>query len=219
MNRQLPLSLLAGLLAAAGSLNAQDAAATAEARLRENLRATTLQLRTAQNDLAAAQAARDALAAEQKAVETELEKLKKQLVADRVENDKTVAALKSAAAAQAADLAAAIEELSKTRASLAKVVDYAKKTETERNELASRVARLETQSEDQIARNVALYRIGNEILDRFAKFRLGDAIGAREPFIGVARAKLETQVQEYGDRLMSQRIKTAEPASATAGNP
>ncbi len=208
MTRLLSLSLLAGLLATTGLLTAQEAASP-EVRLRENLRATTLQLRTAQNDLATAQAARDALEADKKSLGVQLEQLKKQLVADRVENDKAIAALKVAATAEAADLAATRAELEKTRASLAKVVDYARRTEIERNALTARVASLETQAEDQISRNLALYQLGNDILNRFAKFGLGEAIIAREPFIGTSRVKLENLVQDYGDRLRGQLNKPA----------
>ena len=100
MTRFLSLTLFAGLVATV-SLSAQEAASP-EARLRETLRATTLQLRTAQNDLSTAQAARDALATEKTAVEAELAKLQKQLVADRLDNDKTIAGQKAVAAAQAA---------------------------------------------------------------------------------------------------------------------
>jgi len=220
MTRFLSLTLLAGLVATVGSLSAQEAASP-EARLRETLRSTTLQLRTSQNDLSTAQAARDALATEKTALETELAKFQKQLVADRLDNDKTVASQKAIVAGQAAELSATRAELEKTRASLAKVVDYARKTETERNALTSRVAQLETQAEDQIGRNVALYKLGNEILDRYAKFGLGQAIIAREPFIGTTRVKLENQVQDYGDQLRAQRIKlpVAAPVEAVAPAP
>lgn len=207
MTRLLPFSLLACLLLTAGHLSAQEAA-PAEVRLRETLRATLLQLRTAQNDLAAAQGDRDALAEKNKTLTTEMEGLKKQIVADRVGSDKALAALKTAAEAQAADLAATRAELEKTRASLAKVVDYARKADTERTELTGRVATLETQAEDYRGRNIALYKLGNEILDRYAKFGLGEAILAREPFTGLTRVKLENQVQDYGDQLGAQRIKS-----------
>jgi hypothetical protein len=77
---------------------------------------------------------------------------------------------------------------------------------------------LETQGEDQIGRNIALYELSNEILNRYAKFGLGLAIIAREPFIGTTRVKLENQVQDYGDRIRAMRIKTAAvaPVETTA---
>ncbi len=202
------LAVSAGLLASVVVLSAAEEASP-EARLRETLKATTLQLRTAQNDLASARSARDGLAAEKKTLEADLEKLRKQFAADRAENDKAVAGLKAVVAEQVSDLAATRAELAKTRESLAKVVDYAKKTETERDDLASRLARLETRADDYHTRNVALYKLGNEILDRYARFSLGDALGAREPFIGTSRVKLENLAQEYDDRLRAQRAPAA----------
>jgi chromosome segregation ATPase len=207
MIRLHPLPLLAALLATAGFLSAQEPA-PAEARLRETLRATLIQLRAAQNDLAAAQNTRDALTEEKNTLSTEIDGLKKQIVADRVASDRALAALKTAAEAQAAELAATQTDLGKTRASLAKVVDYARKADTERADLKARVASLETQVEDHRGRNIALYKLGNEILDRYAKFGLGEAITAREPFTGLTRVKLENQVQDYGDLLAAQRIKS-----------
>ncbi len=204
------LAVSAGLLASVVVLSAAEEASP-EARLRETLKATTLQLRTAQNDLASARSARDGLAAEKKTLEADLEKLRKQFAADRAENDKAVAGLKAVVAEQVSDLAATRAELAKTRESLAKVVDYAKKTETERDDLASRLARLETRADDYHTRNVALYKLGNEILDRYARFSLGDALGAREPFIGTSRVKLENLIQEYDDRLRAQRAPAATP--------
>ena len=207
MKRLLSFSLLAGLLATATLLTAEEAASAPEVRLRDNLRATTLQLRTAQNDLAAAVAARDALTAEKTAVEAELEKLKKQLVADRIDNDKVVAALKTTAGNQAAELASTIEELAKTRASLAKVVDYARKLETERNALTVHVSELDRTVEDQRTKNVALYTVGKDILNRYAKFSFGDALDAREPFIGLTRVKLENLIQADREQLADGKIK------------
>ena len=61
---------------------------------------------------------------------------------------------------------------------------------------------------DLRTRNTALFTTGNEILDRYRKFSLGEAIAAREPFAGLTRVKLQNQLQEYGDKLLDQ---TAQP--------
>ena len=186
---------------------AQETAASGEARLRESLRSTTLQLRGVQNDLAAALSARDSLTTEKTANEAEIEKLKKQLVTDRIENDKVVAALKSNVVNQAAELTSTNEELSKTRASLSKVVDYARKLEAERNELTVHVAELDRTVEDQRTKNIMLFRTGTDILNRYAKFSFGDALAAREPFIGLTRVKLENLVQADRESLADGKIK------------
>ena len=60
-----------------------------------------------------------------------------------------------------------------------------------------------------------MYEIGTEILNRYAKFGLGTAITAREPFIGITRARLESLVEDYSGQLATQRIRmdgTSPPA-------
>ena len=68
------------------------------------------------------------------------------------------------------------------------------------------MAALERKVEDQHLKNIQMYQIAIEVLDRYRKHGLGDAIVAREPFVGVSRAKLQTLVQDYGDKLLDQRI-------------
>jgi hypothetical protein len=64
--------------------------------------------------------------------------------------------------------------------------------------LQRRVAYLET-------KNVQLFTLGNEILSRYENFSLGNAISAKEPFVGVTRVKLENLVQDYSDKLLDER--------------
>ncbi len=52
---------------------------------------------------------------------------------------------------------------------------------------------------------VKLYTTAIEILTRYEKFGLGDALAAKEPFIGVTRVKLETLVQGYEDKLSNSK--------------
>ena len=51
------------------------------------------------------------------------------------------------------------------------------------------------------------YKTGSEILSRYENFGLGEAIVAREPFVGITRVKLQNLIQEYGDKLADQKIK------------
>jgi hypothetical protein len=64
--------------------------------------------------------------------------------------------------------------------------------------LERRVAYLET-------KNVALFKLGNEILGRYQDFSLGNALTSKEPFVGVTRVKLENLIQDYQDKLLDQR--------------
>ena len=53
--------------------------------------------------------------------------------------------------------------------------------------------------DDREAKNYELFKIANEILTRYEKFGLGEALTAREPFTGLTRVKLENLVQDCQD--------------------
>lgn len=72
---------------------------------------------------------------------------------------------------------------------------------------------------EQQAKNTTMYQIGVEILDRYEKFGLGDALTAREPFIGKTRVKFQNLVQEFQDKLTEQRIKPSATASREPSPP
>jgi hypothetical protein len=69
---------------------------------------------------------------------------------------------------------------------------------------------------DRERRNLELYETGKEILERYRSFGLGKAISAREPFTGLAKVKLEEQVQGYQSQLADGFVKSGEPARVEA---
>jgi chromosome segregation ATPase len=50
-------------------------------------------------------------------------------------------------------------------------------------------------------KNARLFKTGNDILDAYENFDMGDAIGANEPLIGIKRVELENEAQGFDDRL------------------
>jgi hypothetical protein len=86
-------------------------------------------------------------------------------------------------------------------------VEIAQKMESERTKLAGQVIELQRKLADRESKNLALFKLANEILKRYQRFGLGDALAAKEPFTGVARVKLENLVQDYQDKLADQRVK------------
>ena len=83
----------------------------------------------------------------------------------------------------------------------------ARKKEEARAASAQRVIELERQVAAQRDKNVALYKLADEILTPYRKFGLGEAIAAREPFTGLTRVKLENLAEEYKDKLLEQVIR------------
>jgi hypothetical protein len=69
---------------------------------------------------------------------------------------------------------------------------------------------------DYQRKNDELFKVGSEILSKYEGFGLGTAIAAREPFTRNMRVKLETLVQDYGDKLVDNKIKPDEAPKTPA---
>ncbi len=219
MKRSILLSLI--LVVPFCSLWADDAGpSSVESRLRAALQQTAQQLRDTQDQLVAAQAAqtqsdqdKTALQAKLDAANTQIAALAKQDADD-----------KAAAASTADDFNARINDLNtalgtykssvaagmkddKANAQLAAVKEAA------RAQLAVQTIAMQRSLDDRERENVELYKLGNEILTRYQNFGLGDALAAKEPFIGTSRVKLQTLVQNYRDKLLDHVLTSGHPAA------
>lgn len=189
-----------------GRANGADAEQTVEMKLREVLKNTMLQLRDAQGQIATLQATQVANELKVKELEKKLDVLSKQSIADRNTSANMIAELNTRVEEQRVvnvGLQAAIE---KWKRSYTEVTALAQKRESERVKLDGVRIKLERQVQDQKIRNIKMYQTGVEILDRYEKFGLGDAIFAREPFVGSTRVKFQTLIQNDQDKLVDQRI-------------
>ncbi|MGB8353942.1 MAG: hypothetical protein WCD79_08665 [Chthoniobacteraceae bacterium] len=203
-----PLLLLLSMLiaATAGSLFAADPPSPREQRLAEAMRATMLQLRDAQNQLAALQASQAESDDKNKALTTQVEELTKQWTSDKEVSEKTITDLKSKLSDREARVAKLTDSLEKWQKSEKEAADVAHAKEAERAKLAMQVIVLQRLVADRETKNMELFKVGNEILLRYEKYSLGQALLAKEPFTGIARVKLESQVQDYQDKLLDQKI-------------
>jgi len=199
------LMLVALCLWRAPSIPAAEPTETVEERLRERLRDTMLQLRTAEMaaeaDHAALQAAQAQSADEKKTLTEKLEVITKEANANKLAAQ-AVESLKSQVARQDKEIA----QLNEAITSCKKEAELARNKEAERAKNADEaVIELERLVADRQAKNLALYKIASEILLRYEHFGLGDAIKAREPFVGITRVKLQNLVQDYQDKLQNER--------------
>lgn len=188
---------------------------SAEDKLREALKGVTLQLRTAQSDAATAMAEKSAADSKNAELTAQVEKMSKQLATlsreklDALEAaERMQANLEGRLTAQQEELSAFKKSLDKWKAAHAEISGIAQKKDRKRASIAAKNAALQRRVADLRTRNTALFTTGNEILDRYRKFSLGEAIAAREPFTGLTRVKLQNQLQEFGDKLLDQ---TAQP--------
>lgn len=207
--------LLSLALFVPAGLFAQAAASNVETQLREALRATTLQLRTAQGELGAAQGERDQAKADLAALQKRLEALEKQAAADRSSAQASIAALNAKIAEKDGENARLAEKLEATLAAL----DQSRRLAEERATAlaASKTSNAELVHTNSLLRadNRELFSIGTEILSRYEDFGLGRSLAAREPFTKLTRVRMQNIVQGYEDSLEQHRAKLpAEPAPA-----
>lgn len=178
-----------------------------EQKLRESLRNTMIQLRDSNAKLATAQSAQADDEAKIADLQMQLEALTKKSTSEKKVADQTIDDLKTKLATDDLQIAHLSESLGKWKLGYAKMAEYAKQTEGKRAELASKIVLLDRRIADQQVKNAEMYRLGNEVLDRYAKFGLGTAISAREPFVGITKVKFQTLVQDYENKLTDQTIK------------
>jgi predicted nucleic acid-binding Zn-ribbon protein len=195
------------LLLATGSLNAADPSKNTELKLREALKSMALQLRDSESARATLQATETDSEQKIATLTTQLETLTKQSAADKEAGDKAVDDLKVQLAARDSQIEVAKRSIQSLETELKKVTDIARTKEAQRAKLDAEAIVLRRRVADQQVKNAAMYKIGTEILTRYEKFGLGEALTAREPFVGTTRVKLETLVQDYSDNLADQKIK------------
>ena len=185
----------------------QNPGAAAEARLRDALKQMTTRVQTAEGEAATLKAAQADLEAKNKDLAAKVEKLIKEATAEKAAADKALAAAEAKVAERDADLARTKEALEKWKAGHAKVTELGQKAEAARVALLSKATALEQRVADLTRRNLALFKIGSEILTRLEGFSFGTALAAREPFVGTTRVKLENEVQGYKDKLLDPKLK------------
>jgi chromosome segregation ATPase len=212
MKRHLLLALGAALLAIAPSASAQDQSSSPEARLREALRNTMLQLRTVTSDRDNLQAQLTDLQSQNDTLAKQLADLKKQAATDKDTDAKAIAVLKGQVSDQEDSIAKLQNSLDQWKDSQHKAVTLLNETEQKRAKLADLSIHLQRIIDDQRRKNDEMYNTGMELLDRYEHYGLGDAIAAKEPFLGLTRARFESLVQDYEDKLVDASINDSAAA-------
>jgi chromosome segregation ATPase len=202
--------------AAAGGLRAADQPDD-QARLRETLRSTMIQLNDAQSQLASLQAAQASDADQRKALSDQVALLTKRSTEDQETRTKEIETLKAKLAEQQAAASRLQDSVAQWKAAAEKAALAARTTAAQRDKASATAIVLERKVEDLSGKNAELFRIGSEILDRYEKFSLGAQFLAREPFVGRARVELENQIQDYDDKMMAQKDDLQDP-NATASD-
>jgi len=196
-------NLIAGclILLASAWLSAAPALAQSETdRLREALRSATAQTRSLEDQRTAMQAqiaevtrARDALKAE-------------------------VATAKAQAKKAEADYRAAVREfndrleernqaLEKWKDAYTEAAGVARTKDAERAKFESESKLYKASTRACTLKNQELVKAGREILQHYEGVTFGDQILAQEPWIGIRRVQIQNLLQDYGDRILNQKVE------------
>lgn len=218
MKNTLRILTLSVITALSSPLFAAEKVNPVEQKMRETIRSTMIQLRDANAKLATAQSAQAEAEDKIKELQGKLEELTKKTDSERKTANETIDDIKTKLATQDLQVAHLSESLGKWKYGYAKMTEYAKQTEAKRADLASKIIILDRRIADQQVKNAEMYRLGNEVLDRYAQFGLGTAISAREPFVGITKVKFQNLVQDYQTKMTQQTVRHEDP-EPPASNP
>jgi hypothetical protein len=212
----LPFPAILALLVSLSSPAFSQEESEVETKLREALRNSMIQQRTVEGERARLDAELQALKVQSERQIVDLKRAlteaNKAAADDKATSSQTLKATNERLAATEAQAAAFAASLDKWKTSHIQLTEIARKKEAERAALQAKTVELERLVKDRERRNLALFHTANEILERYESFSLGRAIAAREPFTGLAKVKLEEQVQDYRNEVKEGLVKEGEPA-------
>jgi chromosome segregation ATPase len=187
MGRAFPFACLAVLLPLLASSPAS--AQSLEDRLRDQLRSTLNELHALQDQQASLQAQKTAGEQERDALKAQLARTEAQL------------AHAGASAATKAQTQALANEVAQYKTAAEQASGTAQQAQADRDKLQTALADAQKQVSNCVEKNTRLLKLGNEILDAYQQFDVGEAIAANEPFISIHRVELENMAQDFDDRL------------------
>lgn len=229
------LSLLTFLLtvttASAAGPAAADPNEAALARMREGMKKMVQRISESDTARVAAEAAKAEadlkiadLEAKLKASEKKASSLEVQATKDKASSDKSIADLNAKLIESEKHNSLLTESLGKWKEGFHQAKTIAEGKEAERAAAVGKAAVAERRIAAAEVKNAEMQKVAQEVLARYEKFGLGTALLAREPFTRNMKAKMQTLVQDYGDKIDAQRIEpskgdNAPKADTTATQP
>jgi chromosome segregation ATPase len=181
---------------------AQAQTASLESRMRDQLRETRTQLQELQAQQSTWAAEKAALEKERDAAKQEAETARASAKASPAVSPETTRQL--ATERQRREAAEASLQRGKSDAESAGVA--LRTAEAERSRLAKELDVSHAQVDACTARNVQMYRVGQEVITAYENIDTTDIVSSRQPFAAKSRVKLENAAQSFGDKLYDQRF-------------
>jgi chromosome segregation ATPase len=151
----------------------------------------------------------------------QVEDLKKQLSAATTAQASLQQKLKAAEASVARDAGSSqqnAEALEKMRAQMQELVtrfhdtaQQLKEVETDRNAAHGKLQADDRELTQCIDKNIGLYQLNTEVLDKLENHGMFSSLGEKEPFTQIQRTRLENLIDGYKDRALDLRTNTKKP--------
>jgi chromosome segregation ATPase len=167
-------------------------------RLRDALRNATAQTRALEDARAASQA-KLADAEKEKAV------LKAQIDAGKAAIKKLEKEQREAVEEFNQRLTERDETLEKWKGAYEEAATVARTKDAERAKFEAEATAYKASTKSCLDKNVALMKVGRELLHRYDDVNFGDMLVAREPLLAEQRTRIQNLLQDYNDKLLDQK--------------
>ena len=204
-SKKLPILLI--FLAGGFHIARGDSADPVQARLRENLRNASLQLRSVSAERDTLQDQNTGLQGQLQDLTQKMAKLAAQAAADRAASATTIADLQARLTTQAQSIADYQKALAAGDAEQQRTTALLNTFQSRAAALTGENAALKQSVDQEKGRNAAMLNVAMEVLRRYEKQGIGQVLLDKEPFTGLARARLENIAQDYQTQLLAQRIR------------
>ncbi|MBI5924878.1 MAG: hypothetical protein HY836_04705 [Aquabacterium sp.] len=205
------------MLAAGGAVHAEAD------REQEQLKRLRLQMRQLQQDQASLQESQAKSDREKQQAESSLKDTRSQLDSQRAAAttaSRKLAALSTELAALKDERTRLSEQVERLTKELAESTSAAQRNSTRfkqlEGDLSARSQSLAAGLDSCRSHNADLYRIGTELLTRYENKGLLDVVSGADPFLQLARVRLENVKAEYQDKLDAARLKASSEQAAAS---
>ena len=124
-------------------------------------------------------------------LESDLKTVTQKADREKLDAQKSETASRAAIAGKEEEIAKLKIELETAKAVIEEKQKLFAASEELRKKFEEKTIALDRRVAEQQVKNATMYQLGIEVLQRYEKFGLGDAISAREPFIGRTRVNVE----------------------------
>jgi chromosome segregation ATPase len=169
-------------------------------RLREALRSATTQLRSSEDQ-------RAALQAKQAEGERERDRLQKQSDAFKAQVKDAEQAYQQAVDEFNQRLAERDATLEKWKSAYEEAATVARTKDAERAKFEADATAFKASTKACEAKNLQLFKAGDEMLTRFKAMNLLEFLADHEPAFGIKRVELQNLLQDYRDKILDQKAK------------